>query len=1651
MKDKRMKYDLSYNIMQGGSNQEGYQRHPSEHYINKILSDIRKRSGKGNRDNTNSGGIKLAGISKLRNSVSKNNSENSGSSGNLQKKAKKEAEKKVSEKKAAQAAHEAKKIIEQVKKAQNIEIKKQDSKIKKGILSRKRNRIELMSLTEEEKGEVQEFIENIRNLTKVQITDNFCRIKKEGIQDNIVVQLFIPNFLKNLNDIHDFLIQSNNLEILQVNYYEFEARYREIFKVFYDLQLKYYRILYVQKDLGELSKFFSVKFKDLDDMIDDINENGFNFDIVKKLDEWIDTFKTRAKEKYENLDIDSLQEKYTLETTSDIEPILAEVLYKISLLGIKEELTSKTFTKIMGKISTNHSVDKVFNNIRQLMNILISDGNIKTFYEKYDIGYFTSEQKEEVKKLVLKLAEEIETLKLKYDEDIKHLLEEKDKEYLPLQKKIDDLNTSRENSNNSKKLENKNLIEEIVKEQKRIENKYNDLKNKLYDAYEKSQIILFNSLVVPLSKIHKEATQRFNNDKEILRRYFELKEELEQKLGIDLEQLEKSTVSEQAGGNRLKNPKNSSEGFIIPTGQRKEKRRKYRKKAKAEKAERIEKEKAEKAKREQNSVRMAANAPTILEKKGNNYKSVFNDWSAFNEIPQNQPEQPKPSQSFKNFEKQLQDITTKFKSNLNSLNTRKKQSSSVPETMAQKLKRQEQKRKANALAKASEEQKKTATETMAQRLKRQEQKRKANKEAQEAKNYEEILASVRRQANANAEQKKTARKTMAERLKELEQKITPTKTLSQKINEIHKNIMRNKEALEYLEITQRIPNSFKQAPNSFKQENRLRVNEELKRSIGNQLERMASENAKAVVVKTERDFLPIFIDAYIKFFYPLEFLLAEYKKIIMSYNELFTTALEIKDKLYFVMKIYNRLKSKDSSNFSCTFAYIAYHILHIKEIQDELQENHNSKKIQEIQNIFIEAFRDYCKNTSFSDDISTNVTSNFLKQKLTNLAETRVQGLLSADGKSLLTLRQPNANRANGANGANGTSGTSGTSGAVLLYSAEAAKAREQDNLKFKAQQSEKVAKEKEKLSENIIKLYTEIKKISNKSELTLQDLRNIKRIKQGLNTRLQDMNNNGVSRKIRNYLTELNINTKISNEQTRLIRLRISEIIQILDNANHLSNNSPIADVKRKLVELIKIKEKNTSILTENNNQRIDLLIKKLKNIISNSTSFETYPEKIEAYESLNKNTEDLDKLNDLLELAESILKIEGIPKDIKKKLKKDVELIKTRIDLAKRAPITLQLQNNSGKKSKKSKKPKKPNKTLNIAPNTDNNSPNISELLANQENARLRNQQNEARKALEASKEANIKRALQIHQNEEQKQSDKQQREQKRIESWIKKYKKYQILYDSFGKNKDDINKNKFDSEMKEFELYITRLYCIFINKKPLITEDFEFAKSEFKKIVDEIQATKKNEFIRELIEKLRKKGMNFLNIATDEQSADKRFIVWKKDREMNKMFNINKLFTEIKNKNSNNRELSLQELKNIKEMKKVLNKKLEGIGEVPEEIKNYFKKLNINTRILEEKRKMRELEIIEILKKANELSDNANKLSDIKETLGELRTIKESNKNILTSSNNEIIDNLIYKLDSIHKKQSIELKERKKPKKDKENQKTQIGNSAESYTDE
>jgi hypothetical protein len=1423
MKDKK-KYDLSYNMMYGGSDNSGSAPPPSGFMLNKALRRRKKRGRKGDNSGSNRGNITFAGISKLKKPPSSGNSA-TGNSAAGKSAAGKSAE---YEKAKKRAEEEVKKRVEELKREMN---KKNKLYYKQQSKNRKRERIKLAKLTTEEQHNVVEFIEDINKnqYTKDTLMKNFCKLKNEGIRDNIVVNLFIPKFIENIQELHNSLKDASNLNTLERNYYEFEARYKKIFKVFYKLQINFYDILKFTIDLNELFKLLGVDSSKLDKYIKYINENGFNLEVVLELEGWINTFKKYAREKFEDLDLDSLQEQYELETESDMESILKEFFLRTALLNIKEEVTIANFKKIKDTILLITHENKVPSNIVQLKSVLEGDGNIKTFYEKYDIGYFSPEEKEEVEKLVVKLGEELEPLKLKYDEDIRALVTEKKKEEFSV---LDNELQSLMNSKNLKLIDKKE--KEIKKKKEQIKEEYEKIRKNLEIDYVKSQSILFKNLEDNLKVIHKNATIRFIDDSEILKKYFEQQDKFEKKMVQEEQEQE-----EQEGGGE-------KNGFKLPTKQTKAIRRMYKKQKK------------------------------------------------------------------------------------------------------EKRKKNEEKRKKNE----EERKQKVAAEIAAE------------------------IAAERKRINEEAKSKWKGRKSAAQLIKEQEQKRRAAAELA-----ASKPAASKPAAAEP---------KLREAP----------INTNLRART---LELAGKNNNETALSFREiGNYLPIFIDYYTKFFYPLEFLLAEYKKIITSYNELFTDVLQIKDKLYFYIKIYNRLKSKDPSNFSCTLAYISFQILNIDEIIELLQDN------DFIQDNFIEVFRDYCKNTVFSNDISANSSLNALKKINSSLKDSEVQ-------KLLLGSISPEITRP--------------SSGALVLYSQEAAEAKQKNLKNLQASQKKREENDKKRQMNKISRLLQGIKmKVSENRELNLEELRNIRAMKDGLTKKLE-LEGINEQQEIQNYLKQLNINKKISNEQRRLREL---EIVGILYAANNLPNDTSIPDIKKTKNELIKIKESNSDILTESNIQIFDALISRFQSLYNESNNSSTFENKYKEYNKLNKNTEDLEKLNELLKNIKLLLKIQEIPKDKKRELQKDKELIKARIALSNRKPQTEELS--SRKKSKKSKKPKKPINTkppTNDIVNNASNTYNISQILANLERNRSNNNEETKVKKAQEEKETLIKRALKTHQKTNQKLSN----EEKRIEKWIKKFEKYQILYDSFRKNNQEVNKNNFDTEIKEFLIIVTRLYCIFKNRKPFIEKDFELSAFEIKNIIESIQTNNKNEFIHELIMKLHTEGMDYLNISTDSKSDDKRFIVWKRESKMNKMLNIERLLIEIKNKNSNNKQLTLQELKNIKEMKKVLNKKLKDMSDVPREITNYLKELNINTKISEEKRRMRELEIVEILHAANNLPNDIS-FEGVDETLSKLKTIRHSNNSILTESNKEIIDKLIVRFESIKTNRFRELQNKqKKEKREKE----------------
>ena len=888
--------------------------------IKKILGSRKRGSNSGENSGSNRRNFTLAGISKLKNKL------NSGSSGHSKEyeKAKKIAE------------DEAKRITEELEKqfVAKISQKSKNEKIsERQRRNRNRERIELKKMNNKNQESASTFIQAVQSneYSKEELMKNFCKINNERIQDNIVVNLFIPKFNANIEEIRESLEFENKLEVLSKNFYELEVHYNQIFIRFHELQSKFLRDPSFQINLEELLKNIKLQKNTLEEKIDEINKNGFNLELVNSLQDWIEQFKKKGFEKY-NLVIKSLQENFVLkEQKSEIEPILEQILLRKQLLKIKEELTKDNFESIMRQILLNTHGDKIILNIKQLKNILEGSGSPNNFFEKYEIGYFTAKEYEMVRTLVDELMKNIESLKQKYDDDLKKLDSEKeeeksllDEEFYKFKNPISDLNKNKDKIQNKQK--------EINDKKKEVENKFKQLINNLNKNFAKAQEQLFNKLQGLLSGIHNTATQRFNEDKKILERYFDLQKKMEQEGGVGK-----------------------------------------------------------------------------------------------NELP--------------------------------------------------------------------------------------------------------------------------------------------------------------------------------------------------------------------LVIKS-KDYTSIFENSYINFFYPIEFLLTEYKKIITNYNELFTEVLNIKDKLYFYIKIYNRLKSKDIATYSCTFAYIAFQIL-----------NFESNTVNE--NDFIEAFRDYCKNPSFSDDISANAPLNFLKQLIPSLTGSQEELKLLLPGTSSNIARTSNTNTQS-----------------LVEYSKEAAEKRQANKNRLNAKQKEREENEKRRRMEKISNLFGRIKnRTSNNRELTLQELKTIKDMKKGLNKELEGLNSQqeleglNSQQKIQNYLTQLNINKRISKEERRLREL---EIVEILKAANNLSNDKPITDIKKTLDKLIKIKENNKNILTESNNQIIDELIKRLKSIYNksnNSSTFESKLQKFETNKEKYKNSKDVNELNELLEKVILLLNIKGINKKKIDDLKLDKDSIKKRI----------------------------------------------------------------------------------------------------------------------------------------------------------------------------------------------------------------------------------------------------------------------------------------------------------------------------------------------------------------------------------------------------
>lgn len=516
MKDKK-KYDLSYSMKHGGSDTKGYSPPPHSAKINKALRALSRRNKYGDNSDSNQGNFTLAGISKLKNKL------NSGSSGHSKEY---ERAKKIAE-------DEAKRITEELEKQFVAKIS-QKSKNEKISERQRRNRKLQIKKSKQMNNKNQEsastFIQAVQSneYNKEELMKNFCKINNQRIQDNIVVNLFIPKFNANIEEIRESLESENKLELLSKNFYELEVHYNQIFIRFHELQSKFLSDPSFQINFEELLKNIELQKNTLEKKIDEINKNGFNLELVNSLQYWIEQFKKSGSEMYK-LDIKSLQKNFVLkEQKSDIEPILEQILLRKQLLKIKEELTKDNFESIMRKIAIYHHEDKIKLNIEQLKNILEGSGSPNNFFEKYEIGYFTAKEYEMVLTLVEELMNNIKSLKQKYDDDLKKLDSEKeeeksllDEEFHKFKNPISDLNKK----------------EEINSKKREVENKFKQLINNLNKNFAKAQEQLFNKLQGSLSGIHNTATQRFNEDKKILETYFDLQKKMEQEGGVGKNEL----------------------------------------------------------------------------------------------------------------------------------------------------------------------------------------------------------------------------------------------------------------------------------------------------------------------------------------------------------------------------------------------------------------------------------------------------------------------------------------------------------------------------------------------------------------------------------------------------------------------------------------------------------------------------------------------------------------------------------------------------------------------------------------------------------------------------------------------------------------------------------------------------------------------------------------------------------------------------------------------------------------------------------------------------------------------------------------------------------------------------------------------------------
>ena len=509
MKDKGRKYDLSYLIKHGGSNR--WIKVPFKSRNKGKKSELKEKAGFFNK-----GSSGLTGLSKLAAGPSFKKS-------NKLQKAQRAAAEKI-----------AKHLEDQFSsglKAPGL-FQKQEERRK---IEKKKVRIERKILDEASQRNAETFMQAMRSgeYNQEELLKNFCRISNPGIKESIIISAFIPKFLQNINEIKTSLQEQGNLDKLSDNYYSLESSYRKTFDLFMRLQGNVFTIASFKISLTNLLLNMGLDIRVLSELIDNIIKNGFNFEMSEALTLWIDNFKKVGRNIY-NIDANTLNKDFVFEEdTERIEDILGKFLIRKILLGIKEELDSKTVNKLYQRIVFNTARDKVIQDIGSIKKILTGEGTLNRFIQKYEIGYFSEEQVNQIMKLLQILSEKLKSI----NDKVKSFEEEffnKDKE----KEVTADLEERFKNTSN---VSQKEKEKEITKGLEEFRSERNVMYESLKKNAEKDSDELFRELAEAMTLIYEEAQKKLGSDYEKLKEYLTI---------VDKQQ--------QSGGDRRKKAKVST-------------------------------------------------------------------------------------------------------------------------------------------------------------------------------------------------------------------------------------------------------------------------------------------------------------------------------------------------------------------------------------------------------------------------------------------------------------------------------------------------------------------------------------------------------------------------------------------------------------------------------------------------------------------------------------------------------------------------------------------------------------------------------------------------------------------------------------------------------------------------------------------------------------------------------------------------------------------------------------------------------------------------------------------------------------------------------------------------------------------------------------